>query len=66
MTSYRFRRRVPLPMTRDCFRSTGVPRDIVSDCGPGFTGGNFREAVRYIRHGKDETCDATGSNPLIR
>jgi hypothetical protein len=65
MTAYRHLRRRPAPNTRERFRFERASFHPVTDFGPAFAGGPFREALHTIARDDDPTSRST-SKPRYR
>jgi hypothetical protein len=65
MTAYRHLRRRTMPVTRERFRIERASLRPVTEFGPAFAGGPFREALRTIVH-DDNPTSRTTSKPRCR
>lgn len=67
MTAFRHLRRHPMPIVRHRFPTKGVPTRFVTDFGPAFTGGKFREELRNVVARYDgPTAPSASSKPQSR
>jgi hypothetical protein len=67
MTAFRHLRRRPMPIVRHRFRIEGAPSRFVTEIGPAFAGGTYREELRnVVAHFDEPAASRTSSKPHSR
>ncbi len=67
MTAFRHLRRRPTPIVRHRFRTEGAPFRFVTEIGPAFAAGTFREELRNaVIHCHEPAAHSASSKPRSR